>query len=91
MGTSGLTLAHSGGNFSAVHSGHGVVEDDGFDGVVVEDSEAGGTIERGEDFVAGALEDQLANLQARRLRHRRKERHVRLVARVAPRIRSCLA
>jgi hypothetical protein len=57
-------LAHFGGDFSAVHAGHGVVEDDGVDRFVVEDGKASGPVVRGKDGVARTLQDQLADLQA---------------------------
>jgi hypothetical protein len=56
-------LTHFGGDFSAVHAGHGVVQDDGIHRLVVEDGEAGGAIVGGEHGVSGPLEDQFADLQ----------------------------
>src|SRR6185312_27836 len=63
-GDFGFGLAHFGGDFSAVHAGHGVVEDDGVDRLIVEDGETAGPVVRGKHSVARTLEDHLADLQA---------------------------
>ena len=60
----GLGLTHFPGDFAAVHSGHGVVEDDGFDGLGGEEFQAGVAVGGGEDLVAGTFEQDLADPQA---------------------------
>jgi hypothetical protein len=63
-GDGGFAAAHVGGDVATVHAGHGVVEDDGVDGVGVEELEAGGAVGGGEDAVTGALEEDAADLEA---------------------------
>jgi hypothetical protein len=58
-----LESAHASGDLSAVHAGHGEVEDDGLDGVLLKEREAGLAVHGGEDFVAGALEKELAHVE----------------------------
>ena len=63
-GDFGFDLAHAFGDLAAVHAGHGVVEDDGFDGLGGEEVEAGGAVECGEDAIAGSLEQHAAHVEA---------------------------
>jgi hypothetical protein len=60
----GLGLAHLSGDLSAMHAGHGVVEDDSLDWVFGEDLEAGLAVGRGEHLIAGAFEEDFAHTQA---------------------------
>jgi len=59
-----LGPAHLLGYFAAVHSRHGVIEDDRVDGVGGEEFEAGASVCGGEDLVAGALQQDLADAQS---------------------------
>ena len=58
-----LGLAHFSGDFAAVHSGHGVVEDDNVDGMAGEDLQARIAIDGGEDLVACPLQKDLPDAQ----------------------------
>lgn len=47
-----------------MHAGHGVIENDGFDGFCREDVKALEAVFGGEDVVTSALEKHLANTEA---------------------------
>jgi len=63
-GDFGFAFAHEGGDLAAVHAGHGVVEDDGLDGVIFEDLETGGAILRGKNGVPGTLEEHFSDVES---------------------------
>ncbi len=58
-----LARPHSSCDFPAMHSGHGVVEDDNVDFVAVEDRQTRKPIERREHGVPRTLENELAHLK----------------------------
>jgi hypothetical protein len=57
-------LAHPPGDLAAMHSGHGIVEDDRIYGLVRKQFEAGMAILGGQDAIAGALQKDLSDVQA---------------------------
>jgi hypothetical protein len=59
----GLGRAHMDGDFGAAHAGHEVIEDDGVDGLAMEEAEAFGTVGGGEHLVSGVFEQRLAHSQ----------------------------
>jgi hypothetical protein len=63
-GNFGFDLPHSGCDLAAVHSGHGVVEDDGVNWLLGKDFETGGAVEGGENAVAGTFQKNLSDLKA---------------------------
>jgi hypothetical protein len=58
-----LGLAHFFCDIAAVHSRHGVVEDDGIDGLGGEQLDAGVAVGGSEDLVAGPFEEDLPNAE----------------------------
>jgi hypothetical protein len=63
-GYSGLGLPHSFGDFAAMHSGHGIVEYHGFNGLGGKEFEASVSVGCGEHLVAGAFEEDFSNTKA---------------------------
>jgi len=60
----GLGLTHLCRNLAAVHTGHGVVEDDGLDGFGAEDCKPVHAVERCEDLIASPLKQNFADPEA---------------------------
>ncbi len=59
----GFDLAHPEGDFAAVHAGHGIVQDDGFNRLALEEGQSGGAVESGQNAVACAFKEKLSDLK----------------------------
>ena len=59
----GLDLAHLPGDLTTMHAGHGVVQDDGIDGMGGEEFQAGGAVGGDEHPVSGAFQKDLPDAE----------------------------